>query len=347
MSGFLLGARNSPNALMTSRDPGRVLFLGICPDGRVLGYAVGAHSDLATELDATEPHSTEGVFLSITRLALASHVEPLDVLLMHLRTIHGKGWINGQRMRSDGTSRPYIAPNGGGYTLEAELGIIPNGRAEPDFLGWEIKQYSVNNLVDNKAKLPVTLMTPEPTFGLYAHSFSDFMMRHGYKDKLGREERRNFGGTYRAHGPFHKDTNIRLTIVGYNDTKNIIDDIDGYIALTDQAGEIAAGWSFKNILNHWNRKHAQAVYVPSITQRALPSYQMRRPPTSYHYGNKIEIARGTDFFKFLQILHKGSIYIDPGVKQLPTFSKKRNPFRVKHSDLADLYHHFSVVDITA
>jgi len=34
----------------------------------------------------------------------------------------------------------------GGYTLEAELGIIPNGKAEPDYLGYEVKQYSVTNL---------------------------------------------------------------------------------------------------------------------------------------------------------------------------------------------------------
>jgi len=27
--------------------------------------------------------------------------------------------------------------NRGGYTLEAELGITPNGYSEPDFMGWE------------------------------------------------------------------------------------------------------------------------------------------------------------------------------------------------------------------
>jgi hypothetical protein len=37
------------------------------------------------------------------------------------------------------------APNCGGYTLEAELGITPNGYSEPDFLGWEVKQFGVAN----------------------------------------------------------------------------------------------------------------------------------------------------------------------------------------------------------
>ncbi|MEO0062747.1 MAG: hypothetical protein RLZZ08_1307, partial [Pseudomonadota bacterium] len=33
------------------------------------------------------------------------------------------------------------------YTLEAELGITPNGIAEPDFQGWEVKQYGVRDFV--------------------------------------------------------------------------------------------------------------------------------------------------------------------------------------------------------
>ncbi len=27
--------------------------------------------------------------------------------------------------------------------LEAELGVTPNGYSEPDFMGWEIKQFGV------------------------------------------------------------------------------------------------------------------------------------------------------------------------------------------------------------
>ncbi len=40
-------------------------------------------------------------------------------------------------IKSDGSITPYLARNGGGYTLEAELGILPNSYSEPDLLGWE------------------------------------------------------------------------------------------------------------------------------------------------------------------------------------------------------------------
>lgn len=40
MSGFLKGCRNAPGDVMRVRDEGRVLFLGITRDGRVLGCAV-------------------------------------------------------------------------------------------------------------------------------------------------------------------------------------------------------------------------------------------------------------------------------------------------------------------
>ncbi|WP_425294886.1 MvaI/BcnI family restriction endonuclease [Neomesorhizobium albiziae] len=43
--------------------------------------------------------------------------------------------------------------------------MSPNGYAEPDFVGWEVKQYGVNNFTAYRAESPVTLMTPEPTGG--------------------------------------------------------------------------------------------------------------------------------------------------------------------------------------
>ena len=85
--------------------------------------------------------------------------------------------------------------------FEAELGIIPNGIAEPDFMGWEIKQYSVRDFENFRAKSPVTLMTPEPTSGVYSDNFPLFMNDFGYDDTKGRPGRRNFGGIYKFGGP--------------------------------------------------------------------------------------------------------------------------------------------------
>jgi hypothetical protein len=52
------------------------------------------------------------------------------------------------------------------------LGISPNGRSEPDYLGWELKAYSGSR---------ITLMTPEPNGGLYGEKgVAEFLRTYGY-----------------------------------------------------------------------------------------------------------------------------------------------------------------------
>ena len=89
-----------------------------------------------------------------------------SILLAELKRIHQKRWINSKRLDKTGAVKLYRAQNGGGYTLEAELGVIPNGIADPDFMGWEIKQFAVKkcHLINSK---PLTLLTPEPDGGYY------------------------------------------------------------------------------------------------------------------------------------------------------------------------------------
>lgn len=43
--------------------------------------------------------------------------------------------IDSKRLNANGDFVACEASQCGGYTLEAELGIIPNGKAEPDYLG--------------------------------------------------------------------------------------------------------------------------------------------------------------------------------------------------------------------
>ena len=81
---------------------------------------------------------------------------PKDRLLNELRRIWRLNWIASQKLAADGTKQPYAARNGGGYTLEAELGITPNGYAEPDFMGWEVKQYGVRVIFHKAAAQHVT-----------------------------------------------------------------------------------------------------------------------------------------------------------------------------------------------
>ncbi|WP_221931680.1 MvaI/BcnI family restriction endonuclease [Palleronia caenipelagi] len=222
----------------------------------------------------------------------------------------------------------------GGYTLEAELGISPNGYAEPDYLGWEVKQYGVRDFVNYLAKSPVTLMTPEPTGGLYREQGVEaFLRRYGYPDKSGKPGRINFGGIYANGRDFHADTGLKLVLEGFDADKGKITNVDGQIALIDRDDVVAASWGFRGVIGHWNRKHAKAVYVPSL---------MRAPPPEYAYGARVELCEGTDVLLLLGALASGAIYYDPGMKMeradTPApVTKRRSQFRVRHNDLTTLY----------
>jgi len=145
---------------MRSRDEGRVLFLGISPDSQVFGHVVAQTDPIAVAFDAVaDALPLSGVFIDLETLRQGG-TDPKQALLAALRRIHGKGWIPSQKMGRTGVPEPYSARNGGGYTLEAELGISPNGYAEPDFMGWEVKQYGVRDFTKYAAKSPVTLMRP-------------------------------------------------------------------------------------------------------------------------------------------------------------------------------------------
>jgi MvaI/BcnI restriction endonuclease family len=333
MSGFLKGCRHAPNHLMTVRDEGRVLLLGVTQNGAVLGYAADATSSISAQLKAgTWP--TLGAFMELP-LRLGEPADTRAVLLTELRRIYRMHWIASQKLAKDGTKKPYAARNGGGYTLEAELGVTPNGNAEPDFLGWEIKQYGVRDFKNFAPKSVVTLMTPEPTGGFYKSDGAvAFLRRFGYADKSGKADRLNFGGIYTCQKTFHADTGLRMTIAGYDAAAGKITDIEGGLALITDVGEVAASWTFAGMMKHWNRKHAQAAYVPSLH---------RTPPPEYAYGSRILLCEQTDFMLFLKAFASGDVYYDPAIKLENAFSAspdlhRRNQFRVRHPHLTCMYH---------
>jgi hypothetical protein len=317
---------------MRVRDEGRVLILGMTPQGEVLGYAATSTDPVAAELEAQE-WPMVGVFLEMP-LTLNLAESPRARLLDELRRISQLQWVTSQKLAADGIKAPYAARNGGGYTLEAELGIAPNGYAEPDFMGWEVKQYGVRDFVSFKPMSPVTLMTPEPTGGIYrTEGVAAFMQRFGYPDQAGKPDRFNFGGRYDCQRGHHAMTGLRMTLTGYDETTGKITDLDGGLALVDAGEAIAASWTFKGMMAHWNRKHAQAAYVPSL---------FRTPPPEYSYGPSVLLCEQTDFLLFLKAFAAGRIYYDPAVKVENASSgapqiKRRSQFRVAHADLTQLY----------
>lgn len=340
LSGFLRGSQGAPNDIMTSREPGRVLILGTTPDGEVLGFAAGPSHAIAREVAAGRWEDL-GVFEDLP-VGPGASMSAKQTLLAALKNIYRRAWIASQKLSADGTKRPYAARNGGGYTLEAELGITPNGYSEPDYLGWEVKQYGVKDFTGFLPKGPVTLMTPEPTGGLYQQKgVTAFVRKYGYADKSGAADRLNIGGIYVAGGAPHHDTGLRAVLEGFDAHSGKITDFAGGICLIDRADNYAARWPFKSMLQHWNRKHSQAAYIPSIFQT---------PPPEYAFGPRILLCEQTDFTLFLKAFASGVVYYDPAIKleyasTSQPATKRRSQFRVKHSNITQMYYRHEVVDL--
>ena len=328
-SGFLARCENPPSELMTQRLADRLLFLSISNKGEILGYVTEPNSELATEFNALQADDEIGIFKVID---LPRAVNNRAKLLDELYRIHQLNWITSKRLDKDGNILPCVSSNCGGYTLEAELGITPNGYSEPDFLGWEVKQFGVTNFERINSSV-ITLMTPEPTDGIYKTQGTEaFLHIYGYPDKTGREDRINFGGIHKA-GLRHCSTNLEMQLIGFDQESGKIRNSNGRIALVDVAGNEAASWSFSSMLLHWNRKHNQACYVPSLSETT--------GERKYKYGNKIILGTGTDFQLFLRQMAVGNIYYDPGIKMenvsIKPKIKKRSQFRIKSQFLGELY----------
>jgi len=65
LSGFLSNAAKRPSRLLGSREQGRILFLGITADGRVVGHAIGVDNPLRKELEKFEDNGGRGVLIEV------------------------------------------------------------------------------------------------------------------------------------------------------------------------------------------------------------------------------------------------------------------------------------------
>jgi len=322
---------------MTQRLADRVLFFSVAKNGVVLGYVAAPDAEIVSDLYNEKKTPEHGVFMVIE---LPQAVNNRKKLLNELYRIHQLGWINSKRLNSKGHLISCDAPQCGGYTLEAELGITPNGYSEPDYLGWEIKQFGVKSFEKLNSAV-ITLMTPEPTDGVYKTAGAEtFIRKYGYSDKKGREDRMNFGGVHKT-GIRHKLTNLEIQLIGFDIESGKIRNTNGRIALVDIHGNEAASWDFSSMLLHWNKKHNQACYVPSLSEKK----EERR----YYYGGKVILCEGTDFQLFLEQMAIGNIYYDPGIKMESASTKpdikKRSQFRIKSKYLSSVYKESEIVSL--
>lgn len=337
-SGFLQSCKNAPSSLMTTRLPDRLLFLGVTDTGTTLGYVVAPESEIANEFNKRDSYSEYGVFKILT---LKGSENNRDRLLAELKRIHLLDWIASKRLNRESQVLPCNSSNCGGYTLEAELGITPNGYSEPDYLGWEVKQFGVSNFERIKSSV-ITLMTPEPTGGYYVSSGVDaFITKYGYKDKTGRPDRLNFGGIHKVNEK-HPTTELKMVLVGYDFDSEKITNSSGKISLIDKNENEVATWSFSSLILHWNKKHNQACYVPSLSQI--------KPTRRYKFGNNVILGSNTDFQFFLKQMSLGKIYYDPGIKMENVSStrkiKRRSQIRIKSEHLLSLYKKSEIVNVT-
>lgn len=340
LSGFLKSARWAPSEIMRSRDEGRVMFFGIGASDRVFAFAASASHPVAKALSELGELESSGVLLRIPMRGEMS--DSRARLLSQLCRISNAGWTQPWRLRGDGSRDICRGTNCVGVTLESELGIVANGRSDPDFEGWEVKSHSVPNLARPYSGV-LTLLTPEPTGGFYVEQgVEEFVRRFGYADLRGRDDRLNFGGLHRV-GVQSERTQLRLELSGFNAESGKLTDTAGALLLLNHDDEVAASWSFEGLLAHWIRKHAKAAYVPA-QKRGTSEPEFR-------YGTRITCAEGTDYNLLLAAMASGQVYLDPGIKVENASTnpkvKRRNQFRVKFSHLGFLYHNTYEIDACA
>jgi hypothetical protein len=256
---------------------------------------------------------------------------------MRLKEIYKKGWINAKRLTSDGKITSCFGMNCGGPTLETELGVSANGRAEPDFLGWEIKQHATKRYPYHGSG-PITLMTPEPDGGEYVESVEEFVEKYGSDSKV--ENVKYFTGRHFADNA-QKKTRMTIQIDGFDPVERRITNNGGGVRLISEIGILAASWSFAKILAHWCKKHNKAAYVPAQVDTS-------QKPANYRYGSTIRLCKSTDPLMLLSAISSGIVYYDPGTKwnKVTGETHRRNQFRVNFKKIPLLYAKTEDIDIT-
>jgi hypothetical protein len=340
LSGFLTGCDLAPDSLRRSelsRFGCRALAFGTGRTGEVYGLVLTELEDPA--LFRILPGSPKS---GITSTGLSKHPrnpvfyyfevvpDALDKLLDDLRSINKRGWHPSQRLKKEGeTPIPFRGTQGGGYTLEALLGIPSNANKNGDRDGIEVKSF---------AKAKVSLMTPVPDGGIQGNlGLLSFLTSYGYVD-LKDPTCLLFNGTHHF-GKVQPKTKLKLTISGYDSVNGFTGlQTDVVVSLVDHHGNCAASWSYIRLFESWNKKHANAVYVAS-EKRLRPGDPVH--DADYRFGTTIWVCEGTSSRHLLDAIIDGAVVDDPGdtSKSGATGKPKSRPqWRVKSiKSLKNLY----------
>lgn len=321
MSGFLSGCSDGPQSLVRTRQAEfgqRVLVMGTAGDGTVVGVILTERDDPLVANFPELPTAGAGGVLRILVIDGVPGALPAELLHNQISAIARGGWYS-SRINSGGIIQQFAGAQGGGYTLEALLGVAANGNKAPDLHGFEIKGYSGSR---------ISLMTPTPDLGFQGeNNFRTFMARWGHAGDKGDGSRR-FTGLHRA-GVINARTGLELRVRGYSPASDTFEDVAGIAVelVHHETGEIAAGWSLDKMANCWNAKHANALYIGFESREGTGG-------TEYHYAQSWLVGRGTDVWRLLRAIAAGTIFYDPADSiYADGKAKVRSQWRINSRDL--------------
>ncbi|HUY86070.1 MAG TPA: MvaI/BcnI family restriction endonuclease, partial [Acidimicrobiales bacterium] len=343
LSGFLKDSEG-PESLRRDeldRYGRRVLVLGVRSTdvvGMVITDADGP--GLVDDLSGLPHLPGSSLLRTLTLPQSTTAIDPTR-LLAELRELSGSLHDAVRLARPGQLPKFQRANQGGGWTLEALLGIPNNGVSAPDKYGFELKSFSTNR---------VTVITTEPDFG-YRHDYgvAEFLKVFGWPSKSDASKRV-------FNGPYYCNTELRgnTFTIDHWDFENNAPDGSGeptVLLVNIDTATVIEGWSFDHLSAHWNLKHAGALYVETSGQRMDPG----RYPSHYMFGPVAYLGLGTSILHLLRAVGSRVVHLDPG-DSLNSLGKvhPRTQWRVAgnraaplSNQLAHLYDEFQVIDLAS
>lgn len=321
LSGFLKGVPDGPRALRRDEQAEfgrRILIMGTAADGKVVGMVLTDRDDPLVQNFPELPLAQQGGVLRVLTIDGLADVPPAEQLRSEITAIVRGGW-HSSRINRGGVVQAFTGAQGGGYTLEALLGVAANGKKAPDRHGFEIKSFSGSR---------ISLMTPTPDGGFQGtHSFREFMERWGHAG-LKDDGSRRFTGLHRC-GSVNERTGLGMRVTGYDRERDTFADAaEVAVELYHQeTGEIAAAWSLEKLANCWNAKHANALYITFEAREGGDGAE-------YRYARQWLVGKGTDVWRLLRAIDRGVIFYDPADSiYADGKAKVRSQWRINARDL--------------
>lgn len=330
ISGFATGVPRgfSGRDLLVERADGRTLLIGLTPAGWLMWVGT---PDVAA-VSALELINVRGTPFSEVILGRPMTPEQIwEELLERVAVLAAGPPLPSVRLNADGSivaTNP-ADPHSGGWAVEAALDVPVNALPGPDYRGLvELKSFSGNR---------ISLMTPEPTGGVYAEpgGKKHFMKRWGLPSDDGAKVR--FNGQHRLNEP--KTSNpLTLRVAGWSDASPGRYVPGAQLQLVDTAGTNAATWLLKDMNAKWLDKHDQALYL-----------QYRREAGGFRLTGRVYRCQETDFRLFMLGLRAGSVIFDPGHSMVAASGKvsPRSQWRTSRNLLLGLYAQVEDLDLLA